>query len=195
MFQAQPRTGADGAADMLHWDCAVPGKANVRACARVCVQGRRRGRTADTRERADALGGRLVSPDDRIHRGLSEARALARARTRALRLGANCTVDVRCVRIDSKPPKCVFVPPLYHPVGAADAIWIGDRRRSPTSRGAQNVYPSGTVCLSILNEEKDWKASITLKQVRVIAGLSLPAHTCTHAHTHYVRARRRRCRR
>lgn len=35
-----------------------------------------------------------------------------------------------------------FVPPLFHP----------------------NVYPSGTVCLSILNEENGWKPAITLKQ-------------------------------
>jgi ubiquitin-conjugating enzyme E2 I len=40
------------------------------------------------------------------------------------------------------------VPPLYHP----------------------NVYPSGTICLSILNEETEenkpgWKPSITLKQI------------------------------
>jgi len=43
----------------------------------------------------------------------------------------------------SKPPKCVFSPVLFHP----------------------NIYPSGTVCLSILNEEKDWKPSITVKQI------------------------------
>jgi ubiquitin-conjugating enzyme E2 I len=43
----------------------------------------------------------------------------------------------------AKPPKCVFVPPLFHP----------------------NVYPSGTVCLSILNEEYDWKPSINVKQI------------------------------
>ncbi|KAJ2678409.1 hypothetical protein GGI25_002394 [Coemansia spiralis] len=41
------------------------------------------------------------------------------------------------------PPKCQFSPPLFHP----------------------NVFPSGTVCLSILNAEKDWKPSITIKQV------------------------------
>ncbi|KAJ3296129.1 E2 SUMO-conjugating protein ubc9 [Blyttiomyces sp. JEL0837] len=42
-----------------------------------------------------------------------------------------------------KPPKCKFTPPLFHP----------------------NVYPSGTVCLSILNEEQDWKPAITIKQI------------------------------
>ncbi|KAF3918131.1 hypothetical protein AA313_de0204520 [Arthrobotrys entomopaga] len=43
----------------------------------------------------------------------------------------------------TKPPKCKFVPPLFHP----------------------NVYPSGTVCLSILNEDQDWKPAITIKQI------------------------------
>lgn len=43
----------------------------------------------------------------------------------------------------SQPPKCRFDPPLFHP----------------------NVYPSGTVCLSILNEEDGWQPTITLKEV------------------------------
>lgn len=43
----------------------------------------------------------------------------------------------------TSPPKCKFEPPLFHP----------------------NVYPSGTVCLSLLDEEKDWRASITVKQI------------------------------
>ena len=42
-----------------------------------------------------------------------------------------------------KPPKCQFDPVIFHP----------------------NIYPSGTVCLSLLNEEKDWKPSVTLKQL------------------------------
>src|SRR4051794_13346166 len=45
----------------------------------------------------------------------------------------------------SKPPKCKFMPPLFHP----------------------NVYPSGTVCLSILNEEEGWKPAITVKQILI----------------------------
>jgi len=43
----------------------------------------------------------------------------------------------------SKPPKCKFIPVLFHP----------------------NIYPSGTVCLSILNEDEEWKPSITIKQI------------------------------
>ncbi|PHH54472.1 SUMO-conjugating enzyme UBC9 [Ceratocystis fimbriata CBS 114723] len=45
----------------------------------------------------------------------------------------------------TKPPKCKFVPPLFHP----------------------NVYPSGTVCLSILNEDEAWKPAITMKQILI----------------------------
>ena len=45
----------------------------------------------------------------------------------------------------SKPPKCKFPPNFFHP----------------------NVYPSGTVCLSILNEDTDWRPAITVKQILV----------------------------
>lgn len=37
------------------------------------------------------------------------------------------------------------MPPLFHP----------------------NVYPSGTVCLSILNEDEDWKPAITIKAILI----------------------------
>lgn len=42
-----------------------------------------------------------------------------------------------------KPPKCKFDTVLFHP----------------------NVFPSGTVCLSILNEDEDWVPSITVRQI------------------------------
>jgi len=45
----------------------------------------------------------------------------------------------------TKPPKCKFTPALFHP----------------------NVYPSGTVCLSILNEDEGWKPAITMKQILI----------------------------
>jgi len=43
----------------------------------------------------------------------------------------------------SKPPRCKFAPRIFHP----------------------NVYPSGTICLSILDENKGWKPAITIKQM------------------------------
>lgn len=45
----------------------------------------------------------------------------------------------------SKPPHCKFTPTLFHP----------------------NIFPSGSVCLSILNEDKDWKPSIAIKQILI----------------------------
>lgn len=45
----------------------------------------------------------------------------------------------------SSPPKCKFEPPLFHP----------------------NIYPSGTVCLSLLDEDKDWRPSISIKQLLI----------------------------
>ncbi|KAI6180174.1 UBC core domain-containing protein [Aphelenchoides besseyi] len=43
------------------------------------------------------------------------------------------------------PPKVRFDQPLFHP----------------------NVYPSGTICLSLLDENKDWRPSISIKQLLV----------------------------
>ncbi|XP_008183912.1 SUMO-conjugating enzyme UBC9-B-like [Acyrthosiphon pisum] len=41
------------------------------------------------------------------------------------------------------PPKCRFEPPLFHP----------------------NVYPSGTVCSSLLDEKKGWRARISIREI------------------------------
>eukprot|EP00878_Enallax_costatus_P005684 GHUV01005961.1.p1 GENE.GHUV01005961.1~~GHUV01005961.1.p1 ORF type:complete len:160 (+),score=7.96 GHUV01005961.1:240-719(+) len=43
----------------------------------------------------------------------------------------------------TKPPMCKFPAGFFHP----------------------NVYPSGQVCLSIINEYGDWKPSITIKAI------------------------------
>ena len=45
--------------------------------------------------------------------------------------------------IDSHYIAGKFTPPLFHP----------------------NVYPSGTICLSILNEEEGWRPAINIKQI------------------------------
>lgn len=42
-----------------------------------------------------------------------------------------------------KPPKCKFEPLIFHP----------------------NVYPSGNVCLSILNEDEDWRPNLNIKHI------------------------------
>ena len=41
------------------------------------------------------------------------------------------------------PPRCVFEKKLFHP----------------------NIYPSGAVCLSIINEEEDWRTGLKVKDI------------------------------
>ncbi|KAK4575389.1 SUMO conjugating enzyme Hus5 [Recurvomyces mirabilis] len=48
-------------------------------------------------------------------------------------------------KLEMQFPDGKFVPPLFHP----------------------NVYPSGTVCLSILNEEEGWRPAITIKEILI----------------------------
>jgi len=60
-----------------------------------------------------------------------------------MRLLSGGTVADISQEYPTKPPKVRFSPPLFHP----------------------NVYPSGTVCLSILNEDEGWKPAITLKDI------------------------------
>ncbi|VDM55171.1 unnamed protein product [Angiostrongylus costaricensis] len=43
----------------------------------------------------------------------------------------------------SKPPKCRFAPPIFH----------------------MNIFQSGYICLSLLDENKGWKPSVTIKQL------------------------------
>lgn len=55
----------------------------------------------------------------------------------------------------AKPPKCAFSPPLFHPNGLFYNLFLF----------YLIVFPSGTVCLSILNEDKDWSPGITIPQI------------------------------
>ena len=66
---------------------------------------------------------------------------------------------------------------LYHITNCFSVKWLGNEglinRVSFTFSGKfeppifhPNVYPSGTVCLSLLDEEKDWRPAVTIKQVR-----------------------------
>jgi ubiquitin-protein ligase len=42
----------------------------------------------------------------------------------------------------------------------------------------QNIYPSGKVCLSIINDEVGWKPSITIKQVGHQLMVLVSVHAC-----------------
>eukprot|EP01113_Clastostelium_recurvatum_P018991 TRINITY_DN2238_c0_g1_i1.p1 TRINITY_DN2238_c0_g1~~TRINITY_DN2238_c0_g1_i1.p1 ORF type:complete len:175 (+),score=25.43 TRINITY_DN2238_c0_g1_i1:46-525(+) len=89
-FYARPANNPDGSANMMVWECGIPGK-----------------------EGTIWEGG--VFP-----------------------LKLEFSEDY-----PSKPPKCSFPKGFFHP----------------------NIFPSGAVCLSIINEQYDWKPSITVKQI------------------------------
>ncbi len=73
------------------------------------------------------------------------------------------------IEYPTKPPKCKIIP-VIHLVGTskggtpANADIINPGKFHPPLFHP-NVYPSGTVCLSILNEEEAWKPAITVKQI------------------------------
>jgi hypothetical protein len=103
--------------------------------------------------RSDTLGGGRVQAYDDLprrfahpYRRLGMLR-LTHIREQIIRLNH---LSVRLPCLSKGRPNCnpqlylgKFTPALFHP----------------------NVYPSGTVCLSILDEEKAWKPAITIKQV------------------------------
>jgi ubiquitin-conjugating enzyme E2 I len=116
----------------------------------------------------------------------------------------------------SKPPKCTRPPPpprhgtcapaLAARVGRAPLVlflrpyltliatlcWLLARvlaRRTgqfPSGFFHPNIYPSGTVCLSILNEDEDWKPSITVKQVHTHSTHSDTQHHTTAPHPMFL---------
>ncbi len=60
-----------------------------------------------------------------------------------LKAASLSSTDLVEISPKASPPVCKFTPVIYHP----------------------NVYPSGTVCLSILNADKGWQPTITIKQI------------------------------
>lgn len=75
----------------------------------------------------------------------------------------------------SKPPKCRLkrarVCDLTNTILAAGKF--------STVLFHPNIYPSGTVCLSILSEDEDWKPSITIKQI--LLGIQVLQLSCIHS--------------
>ncbi|KAL8418183.1 hypothetical protein RB594_001702 [Gaeumannomyces avenae] len=118
-FYARPQRNSTGVLDLKLWECGIPGK-----------------------EKTIWEGGLF-----KLTMAFPEGGCFTTL-VRGWYVTTNCQYHhiptaTLLVEYPTKPPKCKFVPPLFHP----------------------NVYPSGTVCLSILNEEEAWKPSITIKQI------------------------------
>uniref|UniRef100_A0A803KY09 UBC core domain-containing protein n=1 Tax=Chenopodium quinoa TaxID=63459 RepID=A0A803KY09_CHEQI len=150
-FVAKPDTQPDGSMNLLIWQCIIPGKAGDHSLRVVAAQFSDMFITA-----VDTITTPLHSTFDQFIVKL-DGSSLS---------GAMCGIsEVKGRRVEqtdweggyypltmyfseeypSKPPKCKFPPGFFHP----------------------NVYPSGTVCLSILNEDCDWRPAITVKQILV----------------------------
>ncbi|KAL7979003.1 hypothetical protein Chor_015027, partial [Crotalus horridus] len=65
----------------------------------------------------------------------------------------------------SSPPKCKSGKPQGCQVEGAQALDKQQIGKFEPPLFHPNVYPSGTVCLSILEEDKDWRPAITIKQI------------------------------
>ena len=67
----------------------------------------------------------------------------------------------------TKPPKCTsYLPYLTHTIRAQSLTVVARAiGKFVPPLFHPNVYPSGTVCLSILNEEEGWKPAINIKEI------------------------------
>jgi ubiquitin-conjugating enzyme E2 I len=118
-FLAKPVRTASGTLDMKKWECAVPGKPNT------------------------PWEGGLYKLDMLFTEGPFSPNSIIPPPPPSHSQSPKSLLTSHSIDYPSKPPKCRFTPPLFHP----------------------NVYPSGTVCLSILNEEEGWKPAITIKEI------------------------------
>jgi len=66
----------------------------------------------------------------------------------------------------SKPPKCTTSAlPLMKETMSLTCGFHGNIGRFKPVLFHPNVYPSGAVCLSIVNEDEGWRPAITIKQI------------------------------
>lgn len=101
----------------------------------------------------------------------------------------------------SKPPKCKSIALRSRSVrcqpSSQSSYHAGVfQHAAGTPPGAQtpplfhpNVYPSGTVCLSILSEDKDWKPGLTGAGRRFLSAILVVHHLSSwESYTHHILA-------
>ncbi|KAK2502309.1 hypothetical protein MC885_013209 [Smutsia gigantea] len=147
-FVAVPTKNPDGTMNLMNWECAIPGKkgGSWRPC-------RQDGRACPPWAGAGAClcqvsgGPCAAEASPRLALPMAEDPCTPNSSFMSQQTPwEGGLFKLRMLFKDdypSSPPKCKFEPPLFHP----------------------NVYPSGTVCLSILEEDKDWRPAITIKQI------------------------------
>ncbi|POV99562.1 hypothetical protein PSTT_13692, partial [Puccinia striiformis] len=165
-FYARPTKNADSSLNMMIWDIGIPGKENVsitRLIHKTDAEIELAFRTqSNLYSSIDNLGRWSIQITSHFSRRLpieatemSESIYISFFSNTHLRDGIEWKLMLQNFVSDERMFKFIinvserenhsgkFTPPIFHP----------------------NVFPSGTVCLSILNEEKSWKPAITLKQI------------------------------
>ena len=70
----------------------------------------------------------------------------------------------------TKPPKCSFDPPLFHPnvyPGASAGYYWPAPFSCTAARLTGAARADGKICLSIINEGQEWRASTNVKQILI----------------------------
>ena len=202
-FVAKPATNADGSTNLLRWNCLLPGKAGtdweggLYPLTLDFTSGENRGSARCTPPRCAAC----VPPLPPL---------LAASRHAAYAL-AHCGAEY-----PSKPPRVYFPPKFYHPNVFPEgdggwvpllcclphcfcAFWVGLSPPAAHSYASQRPRLMGplpplppAVCLSILNPNKAWRPSITIRQILVrtsTAGGVGAAHRSTEQYRAHSPAR------
>ena len=171
-FVAKPQTLPDGSQDLLNWEVVIPGKdgtiwEGARIPMSMCAETTRRSAVPCPLAPPRAASPRVTAAADARHscccrccrcnrcrcrRRCRRGRRRRRRRcSRSRALHAPRSRRVFTEDYPNKPPMCKFKlvantgKPLFHP----------------------NVYPSGKICLSLLDAEKSWKPSLTIKHLLI----------------------------
>lgn len=131
--------------NLMEWEVGIPGKAGVSDNALFQSKAPQAEHRISCRPpgRGDCISSRWRF--QKVRRALVTARCLTAMQITPPNLQNVSLLSARYISMYSIACTGKFTPPLFHP----------------------NVYPSGTVCLSILDEEKSWKPAITIKQVQL----------------------------
>ena len=138
------------------------------------------------------LAGRLLPADHGIHRGLPRQAAKGCSWGVLFNKGTAgcgwtcrglCVVDAGAMHVPAAKMQhsgwaCPWhYPPSIHNLGLC--AWPSPLQcKLPAGFFHPNIYPSGTVCLSILNEDEGWRPSITVKQI--LLGIQVRIHCGMH---------------
>ncbi|KAJ6335222.1 hypothetical protein OIU78_011956 [Salix suchowensis] len=150
-FVAKPDNAPDGSLDLMVWKCIIPGKPGFTrngflhiGVAMPCWSMQLQAAEPFT---LIVFGARLIHLEiDMFIADLITQSLHPQSKNKTDWEGGFFPLNLHFSEdYPSKPPKCKFPQGFFHP----------------------NVYPSGTVCLSILNEDYGWRPAITVKQILI----------------------------